>query len=397
MKYIVSFMLSAFELSILAISFDHAVTKIKSHNQIQIKEFESEVISGKAKSMGSWGDPVFKVSARNYPVDDIRDDVTPMTGLEFSLSQKIAFTNRYGVQKKAYELREQAVRQEKKYKIQYLIARLWELLIEKDRLQNDYKIYKENLDWISKMLSVTKRLYSNGVTSQQSLLEIQVRKSEIDSSIRSVRYDIDAIDEQLAYLVGEKVKITNIPWALLEKKTYQTDHKEKSLKYMADSSRENYKSSRLNLMPDATVSVGYVKRSDIDNNGDFIGASIAIPLPLSSKRYGEKKAAYNEQSRSEYNLRDYKNEKDSTEKSLNYKIDKFRSELNILNNQSIKYAENSRTITSKSYGLGEASYIELLQSEIKLQTLKLKSNTLQSLKRIARVKLKLLRGEYLYE
>ena len=85
------------------------------------------------------------------------------------------------------------------------------------------------------------------------------------------------------------------------------------------------------------------------------------------------------------------------EKSLESQVKKFKSELQILNEQSIKYAENSRTITSKSYGLGDATYIELLQSEIKLQSLKLKSNLLTSKYRKTKVELKLLRGEKLHE
>lgn len=386
------------ELSAWGISFNDAVKIIKKHEQVQIKELESNVALNQASDMGSWGDPVFKVSAKNYPADNIRDDLTPMTGLEFSISQKIALSNKYGLRKESYKLKEQSIKQEKEYREQYLVASFWSLLIERNKLYNDLKIYKENFDWISKMLSVTKKLYSNGVASQQALLEIQVRKSELDSSLKSAQYDIEALNDQMSYLVGKSnTKIEMIPWTILEKETSAIDHMEESMKLMADSSQASYRSSRLNLIPDVTFSLGYTKRSDIDDNGDFVSASIAIPLPISSKKYAGKRTALSQKAKSDVALINYRKNKDSMVNSLKTKVKKLKNELLILNSQSIKYAENSRVITSKSYGLGEATYIELLQSEIKLQSLKLKSNMITSMYRKTNVKLKLMRGEYLHE
>ena len=397
MKFLFALIL-LLELSAFSLSFNDAIKVIKKHEQIQIKEIDGQVASERARDQGSWGDPVLKISAKNYPAEDIRDDLTPMTGLEFALSQKIALSNKYGLQRRSFKLKEKSINQEKEYRSQYLIANFWSFLIQKNKLYNDLKIYKENYTWVSKILSITKKLYSNGVTSQQALLEIQVRKSELDSDIKSVKHDIDAVNEQMSYLIGNVTpNIESIPWSLLENKTQATDHLEESKKLMVDSSQANYRSSRLNLIPDVTVSFGYTKRSDIDDNGDFVSASIAIPLPFSSKKYARKGIALSQKARSEVELINYRKNKNSMEKSLESQIKKFKSELQILNEQSIKYAENSRTVTSKSYGLGDATYIELLQSEIKLQSLKLKSNLLTSKYRKTKVELKLLRGENLHE
>jgi outer membrane protein TolC len=271
-------------------------------------------------------------------------------------------------------------------------------LIEKNKLYNDLRIYKENYSWVSKILKVTKKLYSNGSTSQQAMLEIQVRKSELNSSVKSAEFDIESVNERMSYLVGDsQTDIKNIPWQILEKVTKTIDHREESMKFILDSTQASYKSSSRNLIPDVTLSFGYTKRSDIDDNGDFVSASIAIPIPISSKKYAKQKVALIQSIRADINLANYRKNKMSMERSLKSKSRKFESELSILKGQSIKYAESSRAITSKSYGLGEASYIELLQSEIKLQALRLKSNMLTSVYRKTRVELKLLRGEYLNE
>ena len=58
---------------------------------------------------------------------------------------------------------------------------------------------------------------------------------------------------------------------------------------------------------------------------------------------------------------------------------------------------NSRTITSKSYGLGDSSYIELLQSEIKLQNILLRKINLIAHRDMKKVSYRYIRGEKLNE
>ena len=69
----------------------------------------------------------------------------------------------------------------------------------------------------------------------------------------------------------------------------------------------------------------------------------------------------------EKNYKNYQRSKSRDVSILEREIQKIKSELSILVNKTIKFASNSRAITSKSYALGNSSYVELLQSEFKLQ------------------------------
>ena len=69
----------------------------------------------------------------------------------------------------------------------------------------------------------------------------------------------------------------------------------------------------------------------------------------------------------------------------------------VLKNKLIKFAENSREITLKAYSLGRASYLELLQSEMKLQEFLLKETNLVSALALSKVDYKYLVGESLNE
>ena len=82
---------------------------------------------------------------------------------------------------------------------------------------------------------------------------------------------------------------------------------------------------------------------------------------------------------------------------LRKEIDKLLGELSILKEKSIKFARNSREITAKSYGLGNSTYVELLQSELKLQKILMHKVMLESKRDIKRVTLKYVKGEPLNE
>tara|TARA_Y100000741_G_scaffold117884_1_gene88469 strand:+ start:86 stop:301 length:216 start_codon:yes stop_codon:yes gene_type:complete len=71
--------------------------------------------------------------------------------------------------------------------------------------------------------------------------------------------------------------------------------------------------------------------------------------------------------------------------------------LSILKEKTIKFARNSREITAKSYGLGNSTYVELLQSELKLQKILMNKVMLEAKRDIKRATLKYVKGEPLNE
>ena len=66
-----------------------------------------------------------------------------------------------------------------------------------------------------------------------------------------------------------------------------TDNKELGLKERLKAKELSLSASKLNYVPDLTVSLGYTKRPNIDGNGDFVGASISFPLPFSGEKYSK--------------------------------------------------------------------------------------------------------------
>ena len=391
-----------FPVTSFGMEFSEAVSILGNHHKVERDIYSSKAIKEVGGIKGSWGDPKIKLSAKNFPKDSLKDDETPMTGIGLDLSQKISLSTKYGNIKKSYLSMAKAKLFGARNIKEKFLQELWSISIIERRLMRELVILKENFSWINKILKVSKRLYANGKASQQALLDIQIRKSELESELSNKVYEREQLLDRLGYLLGQEANTFNfksVPWKLLKGQTKGklNDFKELSLKEKLRATDYSLTAAKQNFLPDMNVSIGYTKRSNIDNRGDFVSASISFPLPFSSVKYSGHGKAVNEKYSAERNLKDYRRKKDSNVKVLKREISKISRELEILKNKTIRFARNSRKITSKSYGLGNTTYIELLQSELKLQKILLKKVLLESKKAMGQVSLKFSQGERLHE
>jgi outer membrane protein, heavy metal efflux system len=386
-----------------ALTFDEALVSLQKHESIEAILRKSKATSEEADLRGSWGDPKFKIAAKNYPTDSLRRDQTPMTGIEFGISQKISLTTKYGNIEDAFESIAKSYEYEAKDRKQGLTKGLWDVLIISRKIEEELKILNENLAWISKILKVSKKLYANGKTSQQAILDIQIRKSEIESQISNKKYEQSQLGDKLNYLVGRSlVDPTSIPWSVVNhksgtKESSVTDFRELSLKEKINAKELALTATKQNYIPDMTVSLGITKRSNIDGNGDFVGASVTFPLPFSGEKYSKHGQAVQQKYMAVKKYENYKRSKLRDVSILKKEINKLNDEINILNTKTIEFAANSRKITSKSYGLGNSSYVELLQSELKLQKILMNKIMLVAVRDMKIIGLKYVLGERLNE
>jgi outer membrane protein TolC len=381
--------------NIYAITFQEAVERLSKHELILSIESEANELSENAKIAGSWGDPNFKISAKNFPKDTFKSDETPMTGVEFGISQKFSLTTKYRNRKDSLTALSNATESKAKDKGQLLLKRLWNLLITIKRTKGELKILSENQAWLNKTLKISKKLYANGKTTQQAILDIQIRHSEIGIELNNKKIDLSQLHEEMNYLIGEsEISFNSIPWQVLDKRDEKPqDHKESLFKEKLRASELNLYASRLNYIPDLTLGVGYTKRSNIDNRGDFVGASLSFPIPTSHKRYSNVSRAIYQNSKNSNDFKNYLKIKRRDQVILEKEISKLNSELKTLSSKTLRFAKNLRTITSKSYGLGGASYIELLQSELKLQNIQMHKLKLEEQREKKKVELKYILGE----
>jgi outer membrane protein TolC len=388
---------------LLAYSFEDAVKRLKNHSLVSSVRKISSSIESKGEAISSWGDPMFKVAAKNYPKDTLNRDQTPMTGIEFSISKKISLTPKYSYLEDSFKALSRAKKFESDDQERKLIQLLWYTLIEDKKLSEEKQIIEENLEWITQILKVSKKLYANGKISQQDLLDVQIRKSELSIELNNKIYEKMMIKSRLVYLVGEnkgEIDQKSIPWKILGIKSNDQnleDVKIKKFESIVISKEEYLTARKLSYISDPTISFGYTKRANIDKQGDFVSASISFPLPLTTSTFSSHKQASFEKNAAIKKLEDYKIFKKSEVMRLNDLIKKIEKEIEILDNKTIKFARGSKKITSKSYGLGRSSYGDLLKTELKLQNLLLRRTSLSANLNRQQVAYKYLIGDKLHE
>ncbi len=381
-------------------SFKDVVDSIDSHNATEILRKTSLALKETAKIQGAWSDPSIRLAFRNFPKDSLKNDETPMTGVEVGISQKIPLTTKYRNFKKSFEMLSLSKSLEAEDKKRQLIQHLWEILIEDRKLKEEDGIFKENLQWISKMLEISQKLYANGTLSGQGLLDIQIRKAEVEAVLEQKTYEKKIQKDRLGYLsdVASRIDTTTIPWRILEKReTHAKDKRRPILESLLQKAQYELTASKQSYIPDINVSLGYVKRSNIDKKGDFLQASLSMDIPLTGKASANYARAVYKQHSIKSRLNDYDRKRNRESRKLSNTIAKLLGKLKILENRIIRFAENSRKITSKSYELGQSNYVELLQAELKLQQFLLTRVEIRAELAYTRAALKYLLGEALHD
>jgi outer membrane protein, heavy metal efflux system len=395
------FCLSFMSERVYAYSFSDALTNAQQHDKVQSMMAKARALEEEGHALGSWGDPHLMLNALNFPADRPRMDVDPMTGIEVGISQNIPLTNKYNYRKSAQQLMGKSMQHEANQQGRALIRLLWNLAIRKQKLQEDLKTLKENQNWIDTMLTVSKRLYANGKASQQSVLELQIRKAELESSITSLNHSLKQLDANLSYLVGkedEELELSTVPWTFLSNNKVgqeSIDSRQKALEEAVQANELMVRAQKLALVPDLTFTVSYMRRNFM-NMGDLVSAGVTFPLPLSDKEHAGLRSSLLEKRRAEIELRDYKFFRQTEITNLDHQIQRLESELKILKDKTIVLADQSREVTARSYGVGSTSYLEITRAELKLQDLQLRKNDLKAQLLSSRVEKNFLAGEALY-
>lgn len=383
----------------MALDFSGAVRMLENHNSLKEIEGEAKGIEGLGDSRSSFGDPMIKVMAKNIPRDSLKRDETPMSGIDFSLSQKISLSGKYGAIGESFSSLRQSVEAKRSLQKTELLNQLWIAVIKRKELETKRTISSSSKNWVERQIKVSERLYANGKIPQQALLELKVRKADLESKIIRLSYSIREVKAMESYLLGKghHVDLATVPWGQISIGKGGLDFAELSLQRQLKSKELALSASKRGLVPDFTFSFTYTLRENIDGNGDFVGAGVSFPLPFSGSKYSQIKQSVGEKYRSHYKLENYRERKRSTLTELKLKRERIGKELTVLRRQSIPFSTSSRDISARSYVRGGVSYSDLLLAEIKLEKLLETEASLIAEERKTIINYKTLAGEKLHE
>ena len=388
MNAILALILALSTATALASDFYKNLQNLSSHASIRRLQHVVQATQHQAKEIGAWMDPTLNITAANFPAKSFEFDKTPMTGVQVGISQKFPITDRNDIEEQATQVLAESILWQKEDAIRLLRLTAWELAISWQMKEEERQILLESHNWLEKRYRITESLYANGQSSQQALLQIKIRMADLELSIDRIRADKDQLLQNLRYLFGDDyvIETQDIPWTILDIKGEEPSREhpqEKSLDAMRAAKTLEKEAARLAKIPDITIGAGYVFRSNMDGNEDFVSLTFGIPIPITSQRSASFAAAQSSAEASKVAHEDYTRKRNLNISTQLFEIERTQSEIAVIEKQVLELARISRELVSRSYGLGDATYTEILASELSLLDIQIKQVKLWAELRIA--------------
>lgn len=171
--------------------------------------------------------------------------------------------------------------------------------------QQSASVYNQEINSLSKTLSVFKEQYTKGNVAQKEVLRLQSQLYSLQSEYNSLLVGIDTTQSELKLLIkvppGTTIKpiytydldskaiVAATPYQKLLDSAYVNRYDLKLAKSTIDYNTLNLKLQKATAIPDVSLSVNYDKLAAYGNN--FVGAGIAFSLPFFNRNQGAIKQA----------------------------------------------------------------------------------------------------------
>ncbi len=347
--------------------------------RLRYRAFEAKV-----PQAGSLPDPMLKATVSNLPTDTWELDRTPMSGIEFMLTQTIPFPGKLGPKKNA--ARNLAGMAQKEYES----ARD---LVAGELKRNYYQLY-----WLEKSVRITrknKRLledfadiastrYSVGEGLQQDVLKAQVEVSKMTDKLisleemgKTVRAKINVLlDRDPQASLGEPGELS-LPEMVYSEEELQnmavnSNPVLRGMDFSVWAKESSYRLSRRQYLPDFTLSAGYRIRDEVNMDPvrgvDFFSASVGISLPLyfwskQKKNVQEKRLDW-ESAGQKY--RSMENGAKLAVSRLFYSLVRYGEEVRLYSTAILPQARQSLESARSAYQVGKVDFLTLLNNQMTL-------------------------------
>ncbi|MDT8419977.1 MAG: TolC family protein [Desulfuromonadales bacterium] len=335
------------------------------------------VAASKIDQVTSLQDPVLSLALSNYPIDELKSDVTPMTGNELRLTQKFPFPGKLDAKGRI------AAQKSRWFVSAYQDARLQVRRQVKDawyRLQFQQQaidLTNRNLELLDDFITMTETRYEVGKGLQQNVLKAHLQRSRQMDKLIELQQQQQATLAELNSLAGRE---TDQPLAIDDRaETADKDYSLEELQRQAEQNRpmfaafaaliDQYKAERklaeLDSRPDITVWGGYRWRDDglVDGGTDFVSAGVSLNLPVYRSRIAAGIAEADSSLRLAYQKRNDFNS--NVKLAIHQALSSFRqaSTLAALYRDGIlPQAEQTFQATLSAYQVDKADFLSLLDA-----------------------------------
>lgn len=349
-----------------------------SRNPALLAAYEQISVAGsKVDQVTALQDPVVSLAFSNYPIDELKSDVTPMTGNELRLAQKFPFPGKLDAKGKI------AAEKSRWFASAYQDARLQVRQKVKDawyRMQfqtQAIELTNRNLKILDDFIRLTETRYEVGKGLQQNVLKAHLQRSKQLDKLIALQQQQEATAAELNSLAGRE---TYHPLAVgtqpdaspavyslseLQKVAEQNRPMYRAFDALIDQYRGQRKLAELDYKPDFTLWAGYRWRDNglIDGGTDFVSTGVSFNLPINRSRRAAAVAEADSLLRVAYQKRsDFDSKVElAIHKSLS-KMDQSAELAELYKSGILPQAEQTFQATLSAYQVDKVDFLSLLDS-----------------------------------
>lgn len=345
-----------------------------AHGQIAVAESKIDQVT-------SLNDPVLSIALSNYPVDELKADLSPMTGNEIRLAQMFPFPGKLDAKGKIAAEKSRwfaAAYQDARLIVRRQVKDAWYRLLFQRRA---IELTNRNLKILDDFIKLTEIRYEVGKGLQQNVLKAHLQRSKQLDMLLSFQQKEAATLAELNSLVGRSTDQpleVDTPLTAAEE-TYALD----GLRQLAEQNRpmfasftaliEQFKAQRslakLDYKPDVTLWAGYRFRDDglPDGGTDFVSAGLSFNLPVRNARRSAAVAEADSSLRLAYLKRnDFHNQVNLTLHRSLSKYEQSSRLVDLYKNGIIPQANQTFQATLSAYQVDKVDFLTLLDSVMSL-------------------------------
>lgn len=261
---------------------------------LQAAREQISVFATKIDQVDTLPDPQLSIGLLNYPVNELRSDVTPMTGNDFKLSQKFPFPGKLSTKRAMAD--QQRLWAEAKYadlllQVRQQVRDNWyKLSFQRQAIA----LTRTNIGLLDDFIRLTETRYQVGKGLQQNVLKAQVERSRLFDRLLGLEKEAEISQARINSLVGRPTDqpLGDLPQpmedsfgaslASLQQQARDKRPMFKAFDALIGRFEQQEKLARLDYRPDFNVWAGYRFRGDNlpDGGTDFVSAGITINLPF---------------------------------------------------------------------------------------------------------------------
>jgi cobalt-zinc-cadmium efflux system outer membrane protein len=355
---------------------------VKVNPDLSAAQFRYEAFEARVPQAGSLPDPMIKATVSNLPTDSWALDRTPMSGIEFMLTQNVPFPGKLGLKKSAARDLARKATEDYESATDFVVSELKQNYYQLYSLQKSVEITQKNKALLEDLAKVASTRYSVGKGLQQDVLKAQVEVSKMTDKLISLEEMRRVVQAKINILLnrnpqnplGKPEELSFRDLELSEEELQNialaSNPALKGMEFLVRANQSSYRLARREYWPDFSFSVSYRLRDEVKMDPvkgvNFFSASAGISIPLyfwskQSKKVQEKRLDW------ESAAQGFESMKNNTKlgvSGLLYSLGRYREEIELYRSAILPQARQSLESAQAAYQVDKVDFLTLLNSQI---------------------------------